>query len=151
MKMRFSCIYKTIGIYTRYEATISQEMILLTLFQLSLACRNHTTILRPKYGKVTFQRVKNDQKWTHFVQKNISSKPFVVGCLRIALWFRHARESQNKVRSTIFYDIVASYHVYTPMALQIHEKRIFICENSRCSHLCDQNRQLSVDQKVNIC
>ena len=64
------------GVYTWYEATISQQMILLAFFQLFLTYWKHKTILRLKSGKVTFQRINSDQKWPLCVHKKYIFQTF---------------------------------------------------------------------------
>ena len=59
---------------------------------------------------------------TFFMHKIDIFRNFGMGVL---VCFQYVRESQTNVRSAIYYDIVASYHVYTPTAFYIYENPIF--------------------------
>ena len=85
---------------------------------------------------------------TFFMHKIDIFRNFGMGVL---VCFQYVRESQTNVRSAIYYDIVASYHVYTPTAFYIYENPIFHMWKKAFFHLCGPKRQFSVDQKVNTC
>ena len=83
------------------------------------------------YSKVWVNLVRKVDKNIYIVDENLACGPrggearFFWAKNRYVIVGWSLRESQNKVRSTISYNIVAPYHVYTPTASYIYEKPLF--------------------------
>ena len=75
-----------------------------------------------KISKNSYFLSKKSKNWPFFVHKKYIFWNFGVGML---VWLQYVRESQNNVRSTISYNIVVPYYVYTSTASYIYEKPLF--------------------------